>query len=175
VLKELIKIANELDKRGLLKEADQADRMIGKIAADILEFKPRGDRTVSDASKVAPKGHLGDLIDIGHRHGESEEDQDDDLPITEEEVRLYLESSGTLFYDKDEDLLGIKDEDEDFDFIVVLGDGETWDGDASIVKVTQAELEEIQNDSNVYNVITPDHHSPDPRWIDIWDVIKAKH
>jgi hypothetical protein len=55
MIKELIKISNELDSRGLVKEADRADAVILKLAADILRFdlskrkKPSSPKDLSEA------------------------------------------------------------------------------------------------------------------------------
>ena len=56
MIKRLIKLANELDSKGLRKEADYVDQIILKIAAD-EKYKVRDiytPKAITDAEKKAP-------------------------------------------------------------------------------------------------------------------------
>jgi len=78
-IKELIKLANELDSRGLAKEADLLD----KIAADILDFEERGKALRGDkSSPERPGSEPGELLilpsAIGLGAGESSDGESSD-------------------------------------------------------------------------------------------------
>jgi hypothetical protein len=118
MLKELIKIANELDGRGLIGEADSIDKIIGAF--------------IKEASG-------GDLIDLS-------------------EFREKKQRDNIL-------------NDDNYNYLIVLDDGETYSDEASVVKVNTGELEEIWEGSKASNIVPEDHNTEDPRWISVWDLI----
>lgn len=48
--------------------------------------------------------------------------------------------------------------------IVVLEDGETYASAASIVSLTEEEMDRVDGGEKVYEVVDPDHGAPDARW-----------
>lgn len=78
VIKELIKIANKLDSRGLGKEADMLDNIIRKYSSDYwdgFEPHPEGDEKFDALKGERPKyDHFGRLIALEETEEASEFD-----------------------------------------------------------------------------------------------------
>ena len=172
MIKELIKIANELDNRGLVKEASLLDSFIIKLAGP------------------DEKENLGQLISLEeyrNRHirpqrGNEEEqgsaseaypasDADEVTRILRNLIEKRQKTRGDIHGERWSDPWSTP---ADSDYIVVLDDGETYSSEASIVKVTPDELDEIQEGLKAYNVVPPDHGADNAKWKDIWDIVRSE-
>ena len=114
MINDLIKLANELDRRGLMKEADYLDGVVNRIIklshGELIDFEE--ERNKRTESKI-PKG---------------------------EELGAYL---------------------------IVLDDGETYSDEASVVRTTVNELEDIWAGSKIYDVVPKVDKDGNPKWVDI--------
>lgn len=117
MINDLIILANDLDQKGLRKEADFIDSIIRQA---------------------------GELVDLDQRRRERE---------AEALLRNRMQEL------EEEDQKNQKDK-----FIFVLDDEETWAQDAFIVKVSDKELEQISEEDNITNIISPE------RYISIRDI-----
>ena len=152
MIRELIKIANELDNRGLVEEASLLDSFIIKLSEESDEQEELGELIDLDQyrqrqiQKSSPEqagwGSAWEQEDIQRMINE----------IQEAKKKKAFESH----------------------YIIVLGDGETYSSEASIVRVTSTELEQIEAGVKVYEFVPPDHGAPDAKWIDIWDVARLE-
>lgn len=101
----------------------------------------------------------GDLVNLDQfRKLKSEEPQASEPPTHSDEWKALTED----VFSGEEDLDKLID-------IVVLDDGETWAGDASIVSLTQEEMDRVDDGEKVYNVVDPDHGAPGSKWRDVWE------
>ena len=112
MIKDLLKIANHLDSKGLTKEADYLDSIIKKIAAgmdgDLTQLGWEGDglHDWEDYSPRDPDLTIDDVIEMNSiEEDEVRQNQDD----TEEALSLLLHD----YFDKDES--GAIDPDESLD------------------------------------------------------------
>ena len=155
MLKELIKIANELDSRGLIKEADLLDSFV-KLSTEL----------------DSPEG-FGELVDLDEYRRKAKKKDPSKERLSSKEYKEYLGENWEELQRAIDDLK--KNPPEDMDFhLVVLDDEETYSGEASVVKVSPEQMEEIEEGRKVYNVVPPDHQEPSARWQDIWSLINPK-
>ena len=153
MIKELIKIANESDRRGLPKEADLLDSLV-KLSTEL----------------DSPEG-FGELVDLDE-YREKKKDQSE-RRRTPEEYRSYLAENWPEIQKAIDEL--DKEPPGDMNFhIVVLDDEETYSSEASVVKVSPKQMEEIEEGRNVYYVVPPDRQEPSARWQDIWSLINPE-
>ena len=127
MIKELISLANDLDQKGLRKEADFLDEII-KQAGDIFSFPedPRG----SQKPRMTP----GELVDFSQRKREKEIDD-------------LLEAQMA----KDE---ALKKRDK---FVFILNDGsgnyDNWAEDALLFRVSQQTLNKLAKGESTQEVL----------------------
>ena len=151
MIKELIKISNELDNRGLVEEASLLDSFIIKLSEESYEQE-----------------ELGELIDLDqYRQRQIQKSSPEQAGSKE----MLLEDIQRMINEIQE---AKKKKAFESHYIIVLGDGETYSSEASIVRVTSAELEQIDAGVKVYEFVPPDHGAPDAKWIDIWDVARLE-
>jgi len=149
MIKDLIKLADVLDAKGLLREADIVDLMV-KLSKDSDE--------------------LGELIDLD-QYRESKKDTSESRLSSEEYKKHLAENWAELQRAID----ALSEEPDDMNFhIIVLNDGETYADEASIVKVSPEQMERIEGGENVYDVAPPDHQTPGARWTDIWNLVNPE-
>ena len=155
MIKELIKIANELDSRGLVKEADLLDSFV-KLSTEL----------------DSPEG-LGELVDLDEYRRKAKNKDPSKERLSSKEYKEYLGENWEELQRAIDDLK--KNPPEDMDFhLVVFEDGATYSTEASIVSVDPFQMERIEEGEKIYNVVPPDHLVPDAKWKDIWDIIKSE-
>lgn len=127
MIKDLISLANDLDQKGLKKEADLLDSII-KRASDIISF-PEGPRG-SQKPRMTP----GELVDFSQRKREKEIDD-------------LLEAQMA----KDE---ALKKRDK---FVFILNDGsgnyDNWAEDALLFRVSQQTLNKLAKGESTQEVL----------------------
>ena len=129
------------------------------------------ERLISLANELDERGLLdeastldkiaGDLISLDQFRGLKPHTPK--LPANSDEKAADAES---MFFDK-EDSGKLID-------IIVLDDGETWDGGASIVSLTQDEMDRVSDGEKVFDVVRPDHEVPDAEWRDVWEACAGR-
>jgi len=178
MINELIKLSTHLDSLGYHREADCIGSMIKKMSTEIEEpeqlgevinldefrrsrnkpdkppSRERQDPKVLMENWQALQDAIDDVQNISERYPASTSGR---YPVTEDRLR-----------DADERRSDLNDI-----YLVVLDDGETYSGEASVVKTTPEDLKRIEEGEKVYNVIPPDHEALKSKWKDIWDVIKT--
>jgi len=180
----LFNLANYLDQNGFLKEANHLDRMIKKIAADLIPFdKERIKERSPEDSEESGSGELIEMSDpwVKRLKREREENRKHKAPATKEMpenirerdlAEVILDSAGadhSLLSELNLDDEGLSREEmidriveyialkrkelaEDSkeyreNYLLVLSDGETYDSDGYIVRVSDEELVEVEESS----------------------------
>ena len=164
MIKELIKIANELDGRGLVNEANLIDSFITKLSSEPDDTESSGElinldeyRRKAEEGRPKPRERF-DLEELMENWQELQKAIDEVQGISAEDIEKWnVQPTG---------------EHDEF-YLVVFDDGETYSGDASVVKVKPNEMQRIEEGEKVFDVIPPDHLNPDAKWFDIWDIVKS--
>jgi hypothetical protein len=147
MIEELIKIANELDSRGLPKEADLLDSLV-KLSTEL----------------DSPEG-FGELVDLD-KYRKKKKDQAEGRR-TPEEYKSYLAENWPEIQ-KAIDALDETSPEDMFFHLIVLDDDETYSSEASIVKATPEQMEQIEEGQKVYDVVPPS------QWQDVWNLISSE-
>jgi hypothetical protein len=164
MIKEIIQIANELDSRGLVNEAGLLDSFITKLSSELDNPESSGELINLDEYRRRAE-------DEKPKRRERQDPQE--LMENWKELQRAIEDvQNVSMEDMDLGDVQLTDEHDEF-FLVVFDDGETYSGNASVVKVKPSEMQRIEEGEKVFDVIPPDHEAPGAKWFDIWDIVKS--
>lgn len=139
MIKDLINIANMLDKKGLTKEADSVDLILRKFSGELIDF-PVGRSEDSGSRLRGPKESP-----LGPGFSGEAEVVDFDKPAK-------------VDYHSDD----FTPDPLDPEFVIILDDGETWATDASVAVISNEDLKKLE-DNDIRDVVDM------RKAINIWD------